>query len=536
MKKPCENPENDILEKLIGLGSSSIQKSYYPQLQKKIEELEEERKKYKSFFNNAFNGILRVDRNGEIFEANPAILHMTGFGSTSSGLKGRNFQQDLMVYPDEWGLIIKELELNKPVKNFQIKLKKENQKELSVSANILKSEHNENIIEIFCENISEKKRMEEELAHRQKMDALGQLAAGIAHDFNNVLTGILGSCELVYNHVDDDYKKFVDTINYSAKRAAALISQLLTFSRKGPLTLLELDIHKLIDNTVEILERSIDKKIIISKDFQAFDPLITGDESLIQNALLNLGINAKDAMSKGGVLFFRTKNKVIDDNTIKYLPYEINPGNYLEIEVEDSGDGIPFNIISKIFDPFFTTKETGKGSGLGLSSVYGTVKKHNGVITVYSEPEKGTSFKILLPLSKNKTAHENSDSKEFLTGSGTILLADDEESIRLTSSALLKTLGYTVETAENGFEALQIYKKNPEKYDIVILDMVMPLMDGKETFFEIKKINPLAKIIVSSGFSKESEIKILNKNGLCGFIKKPFSRSVLSRILFSALS
>ncbi|MDY0360595.1 MAG: response regulator [Desulforegulaceae bacterium] len=497
MKKPCENPENEILEKLIGLGSSSIQKSYYPELQKKIDELENERKKYKSFFDNAFNGILRLNEKGEIFEANPAILHMTNFDQISD-LKGKNFKTELMSYPDEWEQILKDIKDKKPIKNFFIKLKTAKNKEILISANILKSEQKQDLIEIFCENISDKKKMEEELAHRQKMDALGQLAAGIAHDFNNILTGILGSCELVYPHVEDKYKKFIDT-------------------------------------TVELLERSIDKKIIISKDFQASNFQISGDESLIQNAFLNLGINAKDAMPKGGIIFFRTKNKTLDENTIKYLPYEINPGNYLEIEVQDSGDGIPFNILSKIFDPFFTTKENGKGSGLGLSSVYGTIKKHNGIITVYSEPEKGSLFKILLPLSDSKDLEQNLELVKFVKGKGTILIADDEEAIRLTSSALIETFGYNVETAENGFEALKIYKKNPVKFDLVILDMIMPLMDGEETFFEIKKINPEAKIIISSGFSKDSTIKILKEKGLKGFIKKPFQKSELSSILFSSL-
>jgi PAS domain S-box-containing protein len=534
MKKPCENPENEILEKLIGLGSSSIQKSYYPELQKKIDELENERKKYKSFFDNAFNGILRLNEKGEIVEANPAILHMTNFDQISD-LKGKNFKTELMSYPDEWGQILKDIKDKKNLKNFHIKLKTAKNKEILISANILKSEQKQDLIEIFCENISDKKRMEEELAHRQKMDALGQLAAGIAHDFNNILTGILGSCELVYPHVEDKYKKFIETINYSAKRAADLTSQLLTFSRKGEIKKSKLNIHKIIDTTVELLERSIDKKIIISKDFQASNFQISGDESLIQNAFLNLGINAKDAMPKGGIIFFRTKNKTLDENTIKYLPYEINPGNYLEIEVQDSGDGIPFNILSKIFDPFFTTKENGKGSGLGLSSVYGTIKKHNGIITVYSEPEKGSLFKILLPLSDSKYLEQNLELVKFVKGKGTILIADDEEAIRLTSSALIETFGYNVETAENGFEALKIYKKNPVKFDLVILDMIMPLMDGEETFFEIKKINPEAKIIISSGFSKDSTIKILKEKGLKGFIKKPFQKSELSRILFSSL-
>jgi PAS domain S-box-containing protein len=534
MKKPCENPENEILEKLIGLGSSSIQKSYYPELQKKIDELENERKKYKSFFDNAFNGILRLNEKGEIFEANPAILHMTNFDQISD-LKGKNFKTELMSYPHEWEQILKDIKDKKTLKNFHIKLKTAKNKEILISANILKSEQKQDLIEIFCENISDKKRMEEELAHRQKMDALGQLAAGVAHDFNNALTGILGSCELIYPNVDDKYKKFVETINYSAKRAAGLTSQLLTFSRKGGIDLKPLDIHEIIDTTIEILERSIDKKIIISKDFQASDFKISGDESLIQNAVLNLGINAKDAMKKGGILFFRTKNVFMDNKTIKYLPYEISPGNYIQIEVEDSGDGIPPDILSKIFDPFFTTKTTGKGSGLGLSSVYGTIQKHKGTISVYSEPQKGALFKIFLPLSDSNPPEQKHDNNIYFKGEGSILLADDEEAVRFTSSGLLETLGYKVETAENGFEALKIYKENPEKFDLIILDMIMPLMDGKDTFFEIKKINPDAKIIISSGFSKNSELKILKENGLKGFIKKPFQISELSRILFSSL-
>ncbi|MCB9482293.1 MAG: response regulator [Desulfobacteraceae bacterium] len=536
MKKQCNNDENDILEKLIGLGSSSIQKSYYPQLRKKIEELENEKRKYQSFFNNAFNGILRVDRNGLISEANPSVIRMTGFENFSHGLEGKNLRNDLMSYPGQWDSILESLDRNQAVKNCQIKLKTQDGKKISVSANILKSEQNESIIEIFCENISEKQRMEEELAHMQKMDALGQLAAGTAHDFNNILTGIMGSCELLNGHVDKNFEKFLNTISYSAERAAALISKLLTFSRKGEIHLQNINIHRIVENTVEILERSIDRKVLINTDLHAQKYTISGDESLIQNALLNLGINAKDAMTDGGLLFFKTKNTIITQDSIRYLPYEINPGTYLEIEIRDTGNGIPGEIIPKIFDPFFTTKEKGKGSGLGLSSVYGTIKKHKGIITVYSEPHSGTSFIILLPLSDPEKTEKTSEKAQLFTGKGNILLADDDEIITTTSSALIESLGYSVVNAENGFEALKIYKKNPKRFDIVILDMIMPLMDGRDCFFEIKKINPDAKIIISSGFSKHTEIEKLSENGLCGFIKKPFEKSELSKVIHYALS
>ncbi|MCP4148676.1 MAG: PAS domain S-box protein, partial [bacterium] len=310
---------------------------------------------------------------------------------------------------------------------------------------------------IRIDDVSKEYQLEEQLNHHSKMDAIGQLAGGVAHDFNNMLGGIIGAAQLLKikkKKPDNQSPELEDIIIQASIRASELTAKLLAFGRKGKITSSSVDIHEIIKDTVTIFKGTIDKKIRLSIKKGAENHTITGDNSGLQNALLNIGINASHAMPDGGELHIETRNIHLNKTFCQATPFEIKPGKYIEIEIRDTGCGIPREDLQKIFEPFYTTKKQGKGTGLGLASVYGTLQDHQGSITVSSELGKGTSFYILLPCYDN--AIKTYEIKpELLTGSGQILLVDDEKIIRLTGRLMMEKMGYNVLLAENGREAVE---------------------------------------------------------------------------------
>ena len=381
---------------------------------------------------------------------------------------------------------------------------------------------------------TEQKKAEEELLQSRKMDAIGQLAGGVAHDFNNMLSGIMGGADLLMDTVEEDDKAIVDMILESAERASELTTQLLTFSRKGKSSSTVIDVHQTLRKTLALLERSTDKKIDLFLYEQAESSCVKGDDSQLQSVFLNIGINACQAMPEGGVLRYTTKNVTLDESYCSSSPFDIEPGRFLEIEIEDTGIGIRSEDLDKIFEPFFTTKEQGEGTGLGLASVYGTVQSHGGVVSVTSKPGEGTTFLVYLPLTL-QSAVESSSNNELIEGTGRILVVDDEEVIRQSIQVILETLHYEVIVAENGLEAIEIFEKEHKDIDLILLDMIMPEMDGCETFRRAREIQPECKIVVCSGFSKGEDIRQLEKEGLTGFISKPFRKAELSRVIATAM-
>lgn len=385
---------------------------------------------------------------------------------------------------------------------------------------------------IRIDDVTDKVQLEAQLRHSQKMDAVGQLAGGIAHDFNNMLGGILGAAQLLKasgKDWDSSELELVEMIDTSAQRAADLTLKLLMFSRKSKNESASMNLHTIIKDAAALLRRSLDKKIKLRIDLKAIVDTVQGNNSQLQNSIMNMCINASHAMPDGGDILISTRNIDIDETYCKVSPFDISPGSFIEIEIRDTGTGIPNEILEKIFDPFFTTKEQGKGTGLGLSTVYGIIKNHNGSITVYSEQGVGTAFHIYLPLS-SETVHKK-DEETVTHGTGTILLIDDERIIRFTAKAILKELGYDVIMAKNGRAGVELFKKEKPRIDLVILDMIMPIMNGREAFMKMKEIDEHVKIILSSGFSKSEDLAELEKRGLSGFIRKPYRKSELSQIV-----
>ena len=391
---------------------------------------------------------------------------------------------------------------------------------------------------IRLDDISEKVKLEEQLTHSHKMDAIGQLAGGVAHDFNNMLSAIIGAAQLLKSKqrgLDQKGMGYVDMIMQSGTRAADLTTQLLAFGRKAEMASTAVDVHAVVDDTLAIFERTIDKKIKICVSKNADQHMVIGDNSQLQSALINLGINASHAMPEGGEITISTKNISLGKVYCDACQFNINPGDYIEIEVRDTGCGIPLENLQKIFEPFFTTKKLGKGTGLGLAAVYGTVQSHRGAINVYSEIGTGTSFQIYLPCTEE--IHKPSQARmDIVSGSGQILLVDDEELIRIVANKMLEEMGYDVLLAENGQKAVEIFKKKHAEIDLVIMDMIMPEMNGHDAFIKMCEIDKNCKVLISSGFSKDENLEELKKLGLAGFIRKPYRDYQLSQLVAEILN
>jgi PAS domain S-box-containing protein len=391
---------------------------------------------------------------------------------------------------------------------------------------------NEQCMLIVFFDVTEQKRMEDRFRQTQKMEVIGQLAGGVAHDFNNMLTAILGSAELLERHVHENLAamKLLGNIQQAASRSADLTGQLLAFSRKGSNNLVPVCIDSTIKEVLSLLERTLDKNITLTSQLQAKNANVTGDPALLQNALLNLGVNARDAMSSGGVISFATANVELDRDFCNTNTFTLEPGSYLEITVSDNGMGMSPEIVKRIFEPFFTTKEIGKGTGLGMAVVYSTVSEHHGGITIDSTPGIGTEFRIYLPLA-SAAPSKPAVREETFRGSGGVLLVDDEEILRDVGKSILETLGYHVYLAEDGLAALEVYERNRAHIALVILDMLMPNLGGRDTLIRLRKKYPDICVIISSGYHQEGTIDGLLQLGARSFLQKPYSLPGLCKVL-----
>ncbi len=387
-------------------------------------------------------------------------------------------------------------------------------------------------------DITEKNYLEEQLRHATKMDAVGQLSGGVAHDFNNMLSGILGTAQLLKSsrcNLNEQANRYVDMLITAANRAADLTAKLLAFGRKGVLLKEHVSIDHIIKDAIGMLENTIDKKISIVYEGAADQFFVNGEPSALQNALLNLGINASQAMEKGGRLTISTCERELTEKSHPDSAKNIAPGKYVEIKVEDTGVGIASECLEKIYEPFYTTKEVGSGTGLGLAAVYGIVLDHDGAIEVESTLGEGTIFTLYLPAIDENVSPIDQTEFQSKKGAGLILLADDEDVLRMTGQDLFNDLGYDVIVAKDGAEAVELYSKHKDEIVLVVLDMVMPKMNGYEAFESMKKYDPLVKAIVTSGYTEESKITELLGKGLKGFLQKPFTYFELQVLLDEVL-
>lgn len=380
--------------------------------------------------------------------------------------------------------------------------------------------------------VQEKEKLQEQLRQAQKLESVGLLAGGVAHDLNNLLQPIIGYSELLLmdSSQKDTSKRYIRQIISTSERARDLVRQLMAFGRKQVLEIHSLDLNRVIDDFVRLLRRTLREDIQIKLELSPDIPDIRADRSQVEQILMNLAVNAQDAMPDGGLLTIGTENAVLDAYMVSQHP-EVTPGAYVQLLLSDTGVGMNADTTRKIFDPFFTTKEKGKGTGLGLSTVYGIIRQHEGFIWVYSEPGHGTVFKIFLPVSgdgKNIDVSARVNGVPAASGNEAILVAEDDAMVRELTCTMLKQLGYRVLSAETAEECLRLAENSIIPIDLLLTDVVMPEMSGKELHLQIARIRPDVRVMYMSGYTAN----IIAHRGVLdegvAFIQKPFSLQTLS--------
>jgi len=380
---------------------------------------------------------------------------------------------------------------------------------------------------IVYEDITEKLKMEQQLRQAHKFEAIGTLAGGIAHDFNNLLMGIQGRTSLMSVDLEPSHShsEHIYAIEDYIRNATDLTKQLLGLARGGKYEVKPTDINELVQKSANMFGRA-KKELLIQTKFKIPSPVVIVDRRQIEQVLLNMYINAWQAMPDGGELYLATQVVTLDEAFTN--PYNAIPGNYVKVSVRDTGVGMDTTTQQQIFDPFFTTKEKGRGTGLGLASAYGIIKNHEGLILVNSKISHGTTFNIYLPMSDEEAYQEVPMQGRLFKGSETILLVDDEEMILEVGQAMLEKLGYQIIVADCGKQALDVVNSKGDEIDMVILDLIMPGMDGGKVFERIKEIRPQLPIMLSSGYAINGQADEIMKKGCNGFIQKPFNLSKLS--------
>ncbi len=483
---------------------------------------------YRGLFNHVPVGLYRSTPDGKILDVNPVFLKMVGFPNKKELLKLN--AKDIYVNPEDR----KQLELYQErdgiIRGYESQWKRYDGKLIwtrNSGRAVRDSDGNIIYYEGAVEDITEQKNLEEQIQRVQRLEAVGKLAAGIAHDFNNLLTVIIGHAEYMSMQMDSKNPNF-DTlaeISEAAERASKLTRQLLLYSRKQAMEYKPININRTVEHLLKMLRRLIGEDITIKTRFEPDLWIINGDEGNLEQVIANISVNARDAMPDGGEIIIQTKNVNIDKIQSRNLPYS-KPGDYVCLSMEDTGTGIKKAYLNRIFDPFFTTKTPGKGTGMGLSVVYGIIKKHNGWINVYSELDKGTIFKIYLPaITKlDQKTGEPKVSLESVKGTGeTILLIEDEKGVRKFTREILEKNGYQVFSAENAHKAWGLFARRQAALDLIFCDVILPDKDGLTLVQEFMQENPNIPVIMCSGYTEEKVQTTLIREQGYKFIHKPYS-------------
>ncbi len=499
------------------------------------EALRESEKQYRLLVENA-NDAIFIAQDGKIKFPNPRALEILGYTiEQPEEIPFAGF-----IHPEDRDMVI-EIHLRRlsgkeqPPVNYSFRIINTAGREYTVQLNAVTIVWDGRPATLnFVRDITDQLNLEASLRQAHKMEAIGTLAGGIAHDFNNLMMGIQGRISLMLFEMTDSHPFFenIKRIEDCVINATELTRQLLGFARGGKYEIKTTRMNEILDQSIEMFGRTR-KEIQINKHYQ--EPLWTVevDQGQMHQVLLNLFVNAWQAMSGGGTLYLRTENCVIHDGTTG--PPESTPGKYVKISVTDSGTGMDAATKARIFEPFFTTKEMGRGTGLGLASSYGIIRNHGGWINVDSTIGQGSTFSFYLPASEKAASRKSLSPARALKETASILLVDDEDIIIDIGKEFLEVLGHSVLTAHSGREAIDIYSRESGKIDLVIVDMIMPAMDGNETIQRLKAIDPKARIILSSGYSIDGMATDIMNRGCGGFIQKPYGIHELSDAIRKAL-
>jgi PAS domain S-box-containing protein len=501
--------------------------------------LKDSEERFRELFENAPVAYQLLDRQGNFIAVNETWLSMLGYSKEE--ITGRNFKE--FLHPDWKNNFNEYFARFKAVGESlgaELVMRKKNGADILVSLQCKIDENaRDDTTQIHCvfyditaqrKAEEDKKMIEDQLRQAQKMKAIGTLAGGIAHDFNNLLMAIQGRASLLSFDLEPAHplREHLEAIEESVRSAAHLTRQLLGFARGGKYEVKPVDINELVTTSSTMFGRTC-KEVRIYTRAQSAPIVVDADRRQIEQVLLNMFVNAWQAMPDGGELYLETSIAHLDEAACS--PHQVKPGGYVKIAVTDTGTGMDETTRQQIFDPFFTTKEKGHGVGLGLASSYGIIKNHGGIITVSSELGHGSTFNILLPVSEKIPHKEISFQEKLAKGSETVLLVDDEVKIIEVAKPMLELMGYHVISVQSGEHAVDVFRLKADEIDLVILDLIMPGMDGGKVFDRIRDIKPAARVILSSGYAISGPAAEIMQRGCNGFIQKPYAISKLSQIV-----
>jgi two-component system cell cycle sensor histidine kinase/response regulator CckA len=529
-------------EKFLGLSLESTRKSYYPQLKKELDSAIGNERKLQLLIDNIPARVCYVDREERYVLVNSQ--YEKGFGLTRNQVLGEKIKtiaggehyRRVQQYIRD-ALAGEHVTYEIAINDFEGETK---WIEVSYVPDVSPQGEVDGFYMLGIDRTEKKQREEEkeklehQLSEVQKIKAIGTLAGGIAHDFNNLLMAVQGRTSLMAEELEQNHPLFehVEAIEEHIESAANLTRQLLGFARGGKYEVKAIDINRLLAEGASMFGRT-HKEISIHKSISSSPLVVEADCTQLEQVFLNMYVNAWQAMEDGGNLFLESGALVLDP--ILCRANDLKEGIYVKIVIADDGAGMSSLDCDRVFDPFFTTKEKQRGTGLGLASAYGIIKNHGGLITVKSTQGAGTSFSIYLPLSEKPVEVEPEKKTELIKGKGTILLVDDEEMILNVGRAMLERLGYRVLTAQGGVDAVEVVSGRGGEIDLVILDLIMPVLDGGLTFDRIMAIQPGMSVLLSSGYSLEGQAQDIIDKGCNGFIQKPFSMAALSQAIDQVL-
>ena len=503
------------------------------------EALHESQKRYRDLFEQSRDPIFITSREGKLIDVNQAYLDL--FGYTKSEI-GNLKSQETYVNPDDRSRFQHEMEQTGSATDFEVKLRKKNGPEIDclLTATVRKAEDGailgyQGIMRDITEHKraeEEKKKLEVQLARAQRMEAMGTLAGGVAHDFNNILAAIIGYVELSMLDIvtDTKVKRNLKEVLRASKRATDLVNQILAFSRQSQNELKPVEITPIVKETLKLLRASLPTTIEIRHHVEPDTGTIEADPTQIHQVLMNLCTNAAHAIGEEGGLLEVSVTPVAIDASAAPPNLDIDSGPYLKMSVRDTGRGMTSEVLERIFDPYFTTKEKGKGTGLGLAVVHGIIKSHKGGISVESEPGNGTCFHVYFPrIEQEKELTDIETAQKFPSGHERVLFVDDEQDLVQIAAQMLSHLGYEVTTRMSSNEALELFRVNPKRFDLVITDMTMPNMTGDMFSKELMKIRPDIPIILCTGFSERISEEKAKAIGIKEFVMKPLAMGDLAK-------